>query len=199
MILIASGRSPSTLTVGRPLAAGHTWVWAVTPAATARSTRSRPAPLRGRSGSSDAVLRTSAFSESGVASGNFCSRSAAAPDMTAAACDVPEPRMIRSSMMPTTAVLSMNEPGERKLRMETPGAATSMRRAVGSTGPEVNGARVSSSKEAVPFGSSAPTVSTKGSYAGDASGPDPAFPAATTTTIPAFQARSTATASGSST
>jgi hypothetical protein len=49
------------------------------------------------------VLISSFFTWSGVSVGRFCSMSAAAPDTTAAACDVPLPRKNRPDVSPGTS------------------------------------------------------------------------------------------------
>src|ERR1700680_3742063 len=88
---------------------------------------SSPLPLRSVGPYIEWVCPTSsALTWSGVSPGRWLSRSAAAPETTAAACDVPLPRKNR---LLTIAVapncVSMNEPGSLSDTMCTPGAERS--------------------------------------------------------------------------
>jgi hypothetical protein len=83
--------------------------------------------------------------------------SAAAPETTAAACEVPEPRKPPSIRAAGNAS-SRNEPGTRTERMATPGATTSGERV--SEPLLENGAMPSSANEGVAPESTAPTATT---------------------------------------
>ena len=134
------------------------------------------------------------MTSSGVSPGLADSMRATTPETTAAACDVPVPL---KSPVPRRASgpekVSMVEPGARSETIETPGASRS-----GLPPPWLeNAAGASSARSAVPAVSAAPTVMTNGSSAGLVTGAEPRFPADTTTTRPARQARWTAAFSGS--
>src|SRR5438034_2543810 len=103
--------------------------------------------------------------------------SAAAPETTAAACDVPLPRnsvLLTSPHEPYT--WSINESGSRRLTMWAPGATNDgfLQPAVPQPLAE-NLDTVSSPSASVPIGSDAPTAMSYGSYAGSAS-PGAPFP-----------------------
>src|SRR3954470_5008240 len=88
---------------------------------------SRPAPCcavvaRGTA-VADPVRR--ALTWSGVSSGRCESSSAAAPETTAAACEVPLPRKSRSPMRAAGYVVSRKDPGFRRLTTFSPGATRS--------------------------------------------------------------------------
>ena len=135
---------------------------------------------------------TSALIWSGVAVGNRWMRSATKPDVTAAACDVPEPRVKREPTSLVGKLVSTYEPGLRRLMTCVPGATTSTGR---STLPGFeNEATTPSVGFSDPFASEAPTARMVGSYAGSDSEVDvgPSLPPAATTTIPCFHATSAA-------
>src|SRR3954466_2934250 len=95
---------------------------------------------------------------------------------------------------------SIVEPGARSEITETPGATTSGFDRLGPVQlcePDQE-ATVSSAVDAVPLGSVAPAMMTKGSRPGDVTWPAPALPDATTTVTPDIHAASTAADSGSS-
>ncbi len=90
----------------------------------------------------------SAFTWSGVRSGRCWRSSAAAPETTAAACEVPLPRKNRSPTRAAGWSTSMREPGSRRLMTDVPGATRSGRRAAS---PRLDqAATTSSSPETVP-------------------------------------------------
>ena len=91
----------------------------------------------------------------------------------------------------------MLDPGSRSDKIDSPGASTSTSRSWAP--PLVNAATSSSAVDTVPLVAVAPTAITNGSVAGSLSvgAVLPSLPAAATTTIPAFQACSTANCSGS--
>jgi hypothetical protein len=71
-------------------------------------------------------LTSKVLTWSGVKLGRPCMSSAAAPEIAAAACDVPLPRKKRALMVPVEPyVWSMYDPGTRKLWMWAPGATRS--------------------------------------------------------------------------
>ena len=122
-------------------------------------------------------------------------RSATKPDVTAAACDVPVPRVNRSPTRLVGNAVSMNEPGSRRLTTCMPGATTSTLRNVP---PLLNGATNPSRGSRLPLGSDAPTARIVGLYAGSVSRASlPSLPAAATTTMPCRHATSAAYDSGS--
>ena len=116
-----------------------------------------------------AAWRSSSLIWSGVAVGRCCSSRAAAPETTAAACDVPLPRMKRSPSAAIDAYCSsIVEPGTRRLAMRAPKATTSGLRLVSSVmSPRLEkDATASSVNTSVPRVSAAPTATTNGSRAG---------------------------------
>ena len=140
--------------------------------------------------------RSRRFTWSGVSLGRALSSSAAAPDVSAAASDVPLPLRYRESMPPESpSFWSMYEPGTRSPWILLPGATTSSARA--DVPFALNDASLSSRVFSVPLVSSAPTARTYGSAAGMSIGLPPRLPAAATTTMPERQATSAACASGS--
>ena len=165
-----------------------------------RSVLSRPRPCACGSAalSGAAPPRNSDFTWSGVRPGRCCSRSAAAPDTTAAAWLVPLPRKKRSPSTAFGFCVSMKDPGTRSDWTDAPGATRSGLR-VPSPRVEKSG-MTSSFRPIVPLASSAPTAITYGSCAGLSSlpVPVPSLPADTTTTSPRCQACSAACARGSS-
>ena len=147
--------------------------------------------------SSAAESIRSAFSSSGVRSGRCWSIRAAAPETTAVACEVPDPRNSRSSSAtrPPGASTSMREPGTRRLITESPGASRSTLRSPSPDGDHFDVRHLPFSRS-----SALETEITVGLFAGLASrcAPRPSLPPATTTTMPWSQAFSIAFDSGSS-
>src|SRR3954470_5667007 len=139
-----------------------------------------------------AVPMSRALTWSGVRSGRCEISSAAAPETTAVACEVPLPRNNRSPIRPAGCSWSRNEFGLRRLTTCSPGATTSGLRV---PSPSFENAEVTSSAgSAVPLASSLPTAMTYGSVAGLLTFPvpKPSLPTATTTTMPLCQACSAA-------
>src|SRR6266545_3063666 len=126
---------------------------------------------------------------SGFIHGWAWTTSAAAPETTAAACEVPVALMSTPSSTDSGCSRSGADPRGTTLTIDRPGAITSTRRAAS---PRLeNGATV-------PSASTAPTTSVAAEDAGLLRGlSPPSFPAATTTTMPAFRARVAACSSGS--
>src|SRR5205807_5272338 len=143
------------------------------------------------------------FTTSGFGSEPEASTSAAAPLVMAALKEVPEPTKLA---LPTRAegyLVSMVDPGVRRLTTERPEVARSgLNQPSTMVGPTLEKSdTLSSAGEAVPWSSRAPTVMTRGSSPGLMIVPlkGPALPAETTTTTPARQAASTAWSRGLST
>src|SRR4051794_24214321 len=86
-----------------------------------------PAPwaLLSATGRRCAVCVSSHLTWSLVRPGRWLSSSAAAPEVTAAACEVPPPRRNRSPTRALGCAWSRYEPGERRLITDAPGATTS--------------------------------------------------------------------------
>src|SRR3954469_22377213 len=93
--------------------------------------------------------------------------------------------------------VSIVDPGARSETTEVPGARISGLVTPCSLSEPDHEGTVSSLSLAVPWGSVAPTVITKGSWPGEVTVPLPMFHAATTTVRPDDQAASTAADSGS--
>ncbi len=102
-----------------------------------------------------AVLLSSHLTWSGVRSGRASSRSATAPETTAAACEVPVARTRSSPIRPASLNASENEPGLRRPTIDLPGALTSIFRL--GRPSEVKSASVSP-----PASCDAPTAITRG-------------------------------------
>src|SRR5690242_14440707 len=101
----------------------------------------------------------------GVMFGYCWNTSAAAPDTTAVACDVPLPRNNSGVTDPVLALAtSTAEPGARRLTTCAPGATRSTRRAV--LPVDENDGILSSFIWSVPLVSAAPTAMMFGSLAG---------------------------------
>src|SRR3954451_8475009 len=162
-------------------------------AATAALRSSDPAPvtLGVAAGEAAAVFMNRLFTWSGLSCGCASRRSAAAPDVTAAAKDVPDPLKYASPTRPVGNWVSIVDPGARRETTDRPGAIRSglaKPSPVGPT-PEKPGT-VSSLRPVVPASSTAPTVITSGSSPGFVTVPTagPRLPADTTTTMPASHA-----------
>ncbi len=149
-------------------------------------------------GSAEAVDRPAAVSacltSSGVIPGFACSVVAATPETRAAAIEVPLP--LRYGLVDVVGYTASSVLlGARSDVTCAPGATTSGFAMPADVGPREEKSGVwSSPRPTVPRSSTAPTVTTHGSSPGLAivPGAGPVFAAATTTTMPAAQARSTA-------
>ena len=183
-----------------PVPVDGSQVWATPPSegvrcdrAARRSSVPAPSARSGAFGRRSAVSVRIAFTWSGLSHGRWSSKSAVAPETTAAACEVPLPRKNRESpTRPPGAIVSMPLPGTRRLTIDLPGATRS---GFLSPSPALDHAGTSSSCTlTVPLGLLAPTAITYGSYAGllSLALPNPAFPPATTTTMPLRHATSVA-------
>ena len=132
--------------------------------------------------------------------GSSCLSSAAAPLVMAALNDVPEPTKLAVPMRADGLLTSIVDPGTRRLTTERPAATRSgLNQPSMAVGPAaLNVVMVSSTVGAVPLSSMAPAVMTSGSSPGEVIVPlfGPVLPADATTTMPAFQAASTARSSG---
>ena len=140
------------------------------------------------------------FTWSGVSVERCWSRSATTPVVTAAACEVPEPRkklvhVAGSKNRAAGKLLSSIDPGTRKPATPTPGAITS---GFLLPSPTLDQSGTVDRLVALSY-DAAPTAITKGSDAGLPKRPSafPSFPAETITTTPAAHAFSTAWVSGS--
>src|SRR3954469_7511200 len=148
----------------RPVDTVHFWTaFAGVPAtrAAARSIVPLPWAVASAFGSFRAVPVSRAFTWSGVRSGRCESSSAAAPEMTAAACDVPEPRKNRSPVRAPGLLASRFDPEVRRLTTDLPGATTSGLRVPSPVFDHPS--TLSSSVAAVPLFSMPPTAMTYGS------------------------------------
>ena len=141
------------------------------------------------------------FTSFGRSSGCACNIRATAPLVIAVLNDEPVPTKLAAPMRADGFWSSTVEPGARRLMTERPDAIRSGLKTPRTVGPTLLKLGTESSVGiTVPLSSSVPTVTTRGSSPGEVIVPfaGPELPAETTTTMPAFQAFSTARSSGSS-